>query len=82
MLGLQEMQNWIFPPCCPKVLCWGVVGGGWQMSLGRGRRARSGPIQLVRVCGQAGQPCSGADQDGNGSLGAEPEGLAAMPGSN
>lgn len=36
----------------------------------------------MQVCGQAGQPCSGAVQDGNGSLGAEPEGLAAVPSSN
>lgn len=27
MLGLQEMQNWILLPWCPKVLCWSVVGG-------------------------------------------------------
>lgn len=49
------------------------------MTLGRGRWTSSGRSQLVQVCGQAGQLCPGACQDGNGSLGAEPEELAAMP---
>lgn len=76
------MQNWVFLPRCPKVLCWvgrwGLAGG----DLGRGKRTQSGPRQLVQVRDQAEQPRAGVDRDGSGSLGAEPEGLAAMPSSN
>ena len=50
--------------------------------MGTGRKTQSIPSQLVQVCDQAEQPRTGVDQDGNGSLGAEPEGLAAMPSSN
>lgn len=52
------------------------------MTVGTGRKTQSIPSQLVQVCDQAEQPRTGVDQDGNGSLGAEPEGLAAMPSSN
>lgn len=67
----------------PKRCCAGRGGGAsWEVTLGTGRRTQSGLSQLVQVCDQAEQSRTGVDQGGNGSLGAEPEGLAAMPSSN